>query len=64
MAGYVVGSQKWYDATRRRLFDISKKLRSSDVSQKEKNRLYNEQTKLIDSLVEHSTEDLVNTPLV
>ena len=64
MAGYVVGTQEWYDATRRRLLEISKKLRSPDTDQEEKNRLFIEQVHLIDNLEEHSTDDLVNTPIV
>lgn len=64
MAGYVVGTQEWYDATRRRLLEISKKLRSPDTDQEEKNRLFKEQVHLIDNLEEYSTDDLVNTPIV
>ena len=64
MAGYVVGTQEWYDATRRRLLEISKKLRSPDTDQEEKNRLFIEQIHLIDNLEEYSTDDLVNTPIV
>lgn len=64
MAGYVVGTQEWYDTTRRRLLEISKKLRSPDTDQEEKNRLFKEQVHLIDNLEEYSTDDLVNTPIV
>lgn len=63
MAGYVVGTQEWYDATRRRLVDVSMKLRSPDTNQEEKNRLFKEQLDLIDGLEEYSTDDLVNTPI-
>lgn len=54
MAGYVIGSQAWYDATKQRLLDISKKLRNSETSEKEKKRLYKEQVNLIDALCEHT----------
>ena len=63
MAGYVVGTQEWYDATRRRLVEIGKELRP-DASQEKKDRLFKEQMELIDALEKYSTDDLVNTPIV
>lgn len=53
MAGYVIGSQAWYDVTKQRLLDISKKLRNSETSEKEKKKLYKEQAHLIDALCEY-----------
>ena len=64
MAGYKIGSQAWYDASRKRLVQISKKLRSPETSQEDKNKLYHEQIDIIDSLVEHTNEKLVNNPIV
>ena len=63
MAGYVVGTQAWYDAVRRRLVGISKELRSPGTSQAEKNRLYGEQAYLVESLDKYAHENLVNTPI-
>ena len=52
-----------YDAARKRLLEISKKLRCPDIDQEEKNRLFNKQVDLIDVLEEYS-DDLVNPPIV
>ena len=52
-----------YDAARKRLLEISEKLRCPDTDQEEKNRLFNKQVDLIDVLEEYS-DDLVNTPIV
>lgn len=64
MAGYVKGSQAWYDKSRRRLVEISKKLKSPETNRDDKKKLYNEQCCLIDELLEYDNENLVNTPIV
>jgi hypothetical protein len=64
MAGYRIGSQAWYDATRKRLIDISTELQKPEAFQDEKNRLYDEQVSLIEALQKHSNENHVNNPIV
>ena len=64
MAGYRIGSQAWYDATRRRLIDISTELQKPEVSQDKKNQLYDEQVSLIEGLQKHSNENHANNPIV
>lgn len=63
MAGYVVGTQAWYDAVRRRLVGISKELRRPETPQAKKNQLYGEQAYLTESLMKYAHENLVNTPI-
>lgn len=64
MAGYMKGSQAWYDESRRRLVEISKKLKSPETNRDDKEKLYDEQCCLIDELLEYGNENLVNTPIV
>ena len=51
MAGYVIGSQKFYEKAKERLIDISKKLSSGKLSDDEKEKLYHEQNLLV-SIIE------------
>lgn len=63
MAGYKIGTQAWYDATRRRLVEISKELRNPGVTQAKKDQLYSEQGKLMGTLQDYATDNLVNNPI-
>lgn len=63
MAGYRVGTQEWYDITRRRLVEISSELRKSDIHQNRRNELYEEQATLVESLMMYSNENHVNNPI-
>ena len=47
MAGYVKGSKAWYNFLRARLLIISSKLRSDNISQEERDRLYNEEIRIV-----------------
>jgi hypothetical protein len=64
MAGYRVGTQEWYDATRKRLVTISSELCKSDINQNRRNELYTEQADLVESLMMYSNENHVNNPIV
>ena len=50
MAGYVKGSKAWYNFLRARLLIISSKLRSDNISQEERDRLYNEECRIVTEL--------------
>jgi hypothetical protein len=63
MAGYKVGTQVWYDVTRRRLVDISKELQKPDLVQEKRERLYFEQLYLADSLLKYADDSLVRNPI-
>lgn len=63
MAGYKVGTQVWYDVTRRRLVDISKELQKPDLVQEKRDRLYFEQLYLADSLLKYADDELVRNPI-
>lgn len=63
MAGYKVGTQVWYDITRRRLVDISKELRKTDLVQERRDHLYLEQLYLVDELLRYGNDGLVNNPV-
>ena len=63
MAGYKVGSQVWYDVTRRRLVDISKELQKPDLVQEKRERLYFEQLYLADSLLKYADDSLMRNPI-
>lgn len=47
MAGYVLGSKLWYEHAKDRLIEISEKLKSSDIKEDERERLYSEQYELM-----------------
>lgn len=64
MKDYRVGTQGWYEATRRRLVNISSELRKSDISQSRRDELYDEQLNLVESLMKHSNENHVNNPIM
>ena len=64
MAGYVVGTQAWYDQTRGRLLQISKELMNPETNQEDRDRLYSEQVFLLEELEKYATDDLENTPIV
>ena len=64
MAGYVVGTQAWYDKVRGRLVEISKELMNPETVQDKKDRLYQEQVSLLEQLEKYATDDLENTPIV
>ena len=63
MAGYRVGSQIWYDVTRKRLVDISQELRKPDLVQEKRDRLYFEQSYLADSLLKYADDELARNPI-
>lgn len=63
MAGYKVGTQVWYDVTRRRLVEISKELQKPDLIQEKRERLYSEQLYLADSLLKYADDGLVCKPI-
>lgn len=63
MTGYRIGSQAWYDVTRRRLLDVSMELRKPETAQDRRDQLYNEQLYLVDSLLKHSTANHINNPI-
>ena len=63
MTGYKVGSQIWYDVTRRRMVDISKDLRRPDLVQEKRDQLYLEQLYLVDSLLKYDNDRLVHKPI-
>ena len=63
MAGYKVGTQVWYDVTRRRLVDISKELQKPDLVQEKRERLYFEQLYLADSLLKYADDSLLRNPI-
>lgn len=63
MAGYVIGSQAWYDATRQRIVDIGRKLRDPETPENKKQKLHDEQMRLVLELDEHSNENHVNNPI-
>lgn len=50
MVGYVKGSKPWYNFLRARLIVISSKLDSNDISQEERERLYNEECRIVTEL--------------
>lgn len=64
MAGYVVGTQAWYDQTRGRMVQISKELMNPETDQEKRDRLYSEQVYLLEQLEKYATDDLENTPIV
>ena len=64
MAGYIVGTQAWYDKTRARLVEISKKLMNPETDQEKRELLYSEQVALLEQLEKYATDDLENTPIV
>jgi hypothetical protein len=63
MAGYKVGTQAWYDVTRRRLVEISKELRKPELVQEKRDHLYLEQLYLADSLLKYADDSLVRNPI-
>lgn len=63
MTGYKVGTQVWYDITRKRLVDISKELRKTDLVQERRDHLYLEQLYLVDELLRYGNDGLVNNPV-
>jgi hypothetical protein len=63
MTGYRVGSQAWYDITRKRMVEISKDLRRPDLVQEHKDRLYLEQLYLVDEILRYGHEGLVKKPI-
>lgn len=64
MAGYVVGTQAWYDQVRRRIVDIGEKLKSPELDQETRNSLYDEQVTLVLALDGYDDKNLVNNPIV
>lgn len=63
MAGYKVGSQVWYDVTRRRLVEISQELQKPDLVREKRERLYFEQLYLADSLLKYADDELARNPI-
>lgn len=63
MAGYKVGSQVWYDVTRRRLVEISQELQKPDLVREKRERLYFEQLYLADSLLKYADNELARNPI-
>lgn len=53
MAGYVAGSKNHYNILIWNLLDISEKLKSSDVSQEEKDKLFVKQMKIADLMMRY-----------
>ena len=47
MAGYIIGSQAYYEVAKKRLVEISKKLSSDKLTEDEKQKLYDEQNFLV-----------------
>ena len=64
MAGYVRGSQAWYDHSRKRIIEIGKKLQNPDINQETRDKLYDEQIHLALELDKYADdENLVNNPI-
>ena len=63
MANYIIGSQAWFDYARRRVVDIGKKLADGNITVDERDRLYNEHTRLVIELFDNWNADLVNNPI-
>ena len=63
MAGYRVGTQVWYDVTRKRLVEISKELQKTDLVQERRDHLYLEQLYLADELLRYADDSLLRNPI-
>lgn len=53
MAGFVKGSKAHYRFLKARLLDVSDKLKSSDISQEVKDKLFVKQVELMEQLTEY-----------
>ena len=64
MTKCIIGTQTWYDERRQRLVDISKELRTvNELTDSERDELYNEQNDIICELFDNETDGLINNPL-